>query len=337
MYILNWKNKTGVHCGSVAIRNVVNYFGVDYEEAICFGIGSGIGFFYTKNKKGKPSEVIHLRAPNMEPNFFTNFENVYKWEKELDPQIAQLKLIDNIKEGFPVFLQTDIYYLHYYNSNIHFPGHVIVCIGVDEKLKKFFVSDTNFEKIQEVSFKDMMDARSSKAEPYPLSFNSFTVKKFSAFKNLKNKIEDSILTNSYNYMNGQESERGISSIFMILEWLNNIHKWGNLKDFKEVYKFAYQIIVKRGSKGGGFRYIYEDFLQIAEKESSFIRKFNFSSEMNSIGNKWHEIGLSLRKISKSQSKFDDSILVKQIKDVFFMEYQYHTRVIDSISSYKKGA
>ena len=72
MYILNWHNLTGVHCGSVAIRNVANYYGVNYEEALCFGLGSGMGFFYSKNKEGKPSEVIHLRAPNMEPNFFSN-------------------------------------------------------------------------------------------------------------------------------------------------------------------------------------------------------------------------------------------------------------------------
>ena len=70
MHILDWNNITGIHCGSVAIRNVVNFFGVDYDEAVCFGLGSGIGFFYTKNIIGEPSEVIHLRAPNMEPNFF---------------------------------------------------------------------------------------------------------------------------------------------------------------------------------------------------------------------------------------------------------------------------
>ena len=37
MQILNWENKTGVHCGSVAIQNVINYYGVNYPEEMCFG------------------------------------------------------------------------------------------------------------------------------------------------------------------------------------------------------------------------------------------------------------------------------------------------------------
>ena len=45
MQILDWENKTGVHCGSVAIQNVINYYGVDYPEEMCFGLGAGLGFF----------------------------------------------------------------------------------------------------------------------------------------------------------------------------------------------------------------------------------------------------------------------------------------------------
>ena len=78
MFILDWKNITGVHCGSVAIRNVINYFGTDYPEELCFGLGAGMGFFYNKNNESKPSEVIHLRAPNMEPIFLSknNFKSI---------------------------------------------------------------------------------------------------------------------------------------------------------------------------------------------------------------------------------------------------------------------
>ena len=112
MYILNWNNITRVHCGSVAIRNVANYYGVNYEEALCFGLGSGMGFFYIKNKQGKPSEVIHLRAPNMEPNFFSNSNLKYEWIKESDFNIAENKLIQDIKNGFQFFYkQISFFYI----------------------------------------------------------------------------------------------------------------------------------------------------------------------------------------------------------------------------------
>lgn len=337
MRILNWHNLTGVHCGSVAIRNVINYYGVDYDEALCFGLGSGLGFFYTKNKIGKPSEVIHLRAPNMEPNFFTDSNLKYEWITEADSIIAENNLIQDIEDGFPVFLQTDIFFLHYYNSSIHFPGHVIVCIGVDQKNKIFYVSDTNFKEIQKVSFKDMKKARSSKAEPYPLFFNHFKVTKFKKFQNLRNKIEKAIFQNSHNYINGQRSERGISSIFTILEWLNNLNRWKQLRDSPEIFKFAYQIIVKRGSKGAGFRYIYKDFLEIAEQKSQKVKTLQLASDMNNIAEIWFKIGMLLRLMSKNKTNNDFNELVVMCQEVFKLEYLYHSKVIDNFISKKKGA
>jgi|TARA_B110000263_G_scaffold54225_1_gene45609 hypothetical protein len=337
LHILNWDNLVGVHCGSVAIRNVANYYGVDYEEELCFGLGSGMGFFYNKNTIGKPSEVIHLRAPNMEPNFFSSGKVKYAWQKEASPEIAKKNLIQDIKDGFPVFLQTDIYYLDYYNSSAHFPGHVIVCMGVDEKRKFFYVSDTNFQDVQQVSFDDMDMARSSKAEPYPLYFNHFTVKSFLPFENLKIKIEDSILKNSVNYLMGQESERGTSSIFSLLEWASNLEKWNYLPDSSHVFRFAYQVIVKRGSKGAGFRFIYHDFLSIAEKESSVIKKLKLTREMKKISNKWNQIGLLLKEGSRKSTNANLSNLILSVKEVFALEYSFHTRVVDSLGSKKKGA
>ena len=337
MHILDWKNITGVHCGSVAIRNVVNYFGVDYEEALCFGLGSGLGFFYSKNSEGSPSEVIHLRAPNMEPIFFSDSNYKYEWIQEDSASKAQDKLIKDIKNGYPVFLQTDLFFLHYYNSHINFPGHVIVCIGVDEKKKLFYVSDTNFQDIQEVTFRDMNYARSSKAEPYPLSYNHFKVKSFTAFKNLKGKIEKSILQNSYNYINGQTSERGISSIFMILEWANNLYRWESLNDSASTFKFAYQIIVKRGSKGAGFRWIYKDFLTIAESKSPKIRGLRLAKSMDLIGDKWNYIGLLLKRIGQKRHESDINELILCTKEVFNLEYSFHTKVIDTLGDKKKGA
>ncbi|MBT3475802.1 DUF4872 domain-containing protein [bacterium] len=337
MHILDWKNITGVHCGSVAIRNVVSYFGVDYEEALCFGLGSGLGFFYSKNKKGSPSEVIHLRAPNMEPIFFSDPNQQHEWIKETTPSAAEEKLIEDIKNGYPVFLQTDIFFLHYYNSDVNFPGHVVVCMGVDEKKKVFFVSDTNFKNIQEVTFHDMNLARSSKAEPYPLSYNHFKVKSFVPFKNLRGKIEEAILQNSYNYMNGQISERGLSSIFMILEWANNLNRWESLKDSKDIFQFAYQIIVKRGSKGAGFRYIYQDFLAIAESKSAGIRELKLEDHMKLIADKWNYIGLLLKSVGQKKSGASIAELILCTKQVFNLEYSFHTKVIDSLSKKKKGA
>ncbi|MEE2701463.1 MAG: BtrH N-terminal domain-containing protein [Thermodesulfobacteriota bacterium] len=337
MHILDWNNITGIHCGSVAIRNVINYFGVDYKEEVCFGLGCGMGFFYSRLNNSQPSEVIHLRAPNMEPNFFNNEEDIYSWKLETNSREAHNELKKNLKLDLPVFLQTDLFYLEYYHSKIHFPGHVVVCIGFDEKKKIFFVSDTNFKEIQTVSFSDMDKARSSRAEPYPLSYNWFVVEKFEPFKNLNKKIENSICLNSQNYVKGQSSPRGTSSLFTLLEWIENLDKWIDLKDSQLVFRFAYQVIAKRGSQGGGFRYIYEEFLKFAESESSKINKLKLSNQMHNIAKLWEKSALLMKQISDKKNRKDLVNLKKTLSNLYSLEYEYHSKVLDVLGSKKKGA
>ncbi|MFQ5787368.1 MAG: BtrH N-terminal domain-containing protein, partial [Thermodesulfobacteriota bacterium] len=60
--INNWIHIPGIHCGSVALRNVVTYYGLNLSEPMCFGLGSGLGFFYSINEKMSPSKSIHLRG-----------------------------------------------------------------------------------------------------------------------------------------------------------------------------------------------------------------------------------------------------------------------------------
>ena len=330
MQILDWKNKTGVHCGSVAIQNVINYYGVDYPEEMCFGLGAGLGFFYNKLSKSFPSEVIHLRAPDMEPNFFSKNNKYYKWLNESSAKEAERKLIQCLDDLQPVFLQTDLFYLKYYNSKIHFPGHVVVCVGYDDVKKNFILSDTNFKDLKEVSYKDLDLARSSQAEPYPLKYNWFTIDSFVPFKNINHLIQGAIKSNSKNFLNGQNSLRGTSSVFSILDWVKNLENWNNLKDASNAYRFAYQIIARRGSKGGGFRCIYSDFLKIAEKKSFKIKNLGLYNLMLSLATEWERLAYLLKELSvKHENKIGKKV-IDLVNDLYSEELKYHLLVNDQL-------
>ncbi len=330
MQILDWENKTGVHCGSVAIQNVINYYGVNYPEEICFGLGAGLGFFYNKLSKSFPSEVIHLRAPDMEPNFFSKNNKAYKWLKESSPKEAEKKLKQSLDNLQPVFLQTDLFYLKYYNSKIHFPGHVVVCVGYDDIHKKFILSDTNFKDLKEVSYKDLDLSRSSKAEPYPLQYNWFTIDSFAPFKDINYLIYEAIKLNSMNFLNGQNSLRGTSSVFSILDWVKNLENWSNLKDKSSAYRFAYQIIARRGSKGGGFRCIYSDFLKIAEKKSSKIKNLGLFNLMLSLATEWERLAYLLKELSLEYNHKLNKKVIDLTYHIYSEELKYHLLVSDQL-------
>ena len=330
MQTLNWTNLVGIHCGSSAIRNVINFYGVDYPEEVCFGIGCGLGFFYNKLIKSKPTEIIHLRAPNMEHIFFSQQSQNFSWKSENDSKVAEKKLINELRKNKPVFLQTDLYYLKYYNSKVHFPGHVVLCVGYDLANRNFLLSDTNFKELQKVSFDDLTKARSSKAEPYPLTYNWFSIDKFEPFKNLAKQIEVSIKLNSDNFLSGQNSLRGTSSVYGILDWLGNVQYWNSYSDSSDIFRFAYQIIVKRGSNGSGFRCIYSDFLKFAQSESRNIKKLNLHKKMLNISQTWNDIGYELKDLSKQYQERKLKKLLLLISKVYSEELSYHLFVKDNL-------
>ena len=156
-------------------------------------------------------------------------------------------------------------------------------------------------------------------------------------KNLNKKIEDSICLNSQNYVKGQPSPRGTSSLFTLLEWIENLDKWIDLKDSQLVFRFAYQVIAKRGSQGGGFRYIYEEFLKFAESESTKINKLKLSNQMHDIAKLWEKSALLMKKISDKKNRKDLVNLKKTLSNLYSLEYEYHSKVLDVLGSKKKGA
>ena len=257
----NWKHLPGMHCGSVAIRDVMNFYGLRYSEETCFGLGSGLGFYYLINESASPTRSIHLRGPGMEVNFFNHFGmGIIDWSYEDNPGKASDDLIESINNGIPVLIQTDIFYLDYYNSNTHFPGHIVVVCGYDDERGIFYLSDTAFDDLMEVSFEKLDISRSSKQQPYPLRNNNIKVVLDSKSIDLNKVVPEAIRKNAELMVNGSENPRGKSGLDVIKLWAEDLPGWADLEDWKWSSRFAYQVISKRGVDGAGFRWIYRDFL-----------------------------------------------------------------------------
>ena len=142
--ISGWKHSKGVHCGSSAIRDVCRRSGHDFSEQMCFGLGGGLGFYYTRDRNTDPSRLIHLRGPMMEVSFLRNFGlDVRDWKYEDDPARAMDDLVGLVAGDVPVLIQTDIRYLDYYDSSTHFPGHVVAGLRV-RRFKARFLRGRQF-------------------------------------------------------------------------------------------------------------------------------------------------------------------------------------------------
>ncbi len=300
--IKGWKHLKGVHCGSAAVRDICRYYGRDLSEQMCFGLGGGLGFYYSCDEGMNPSRIIQPRGPLMEINFLRNFGvNVDDWKYEDDDERASAELKEFVDRDVPVLIQADIRYLEYFNSKTHFPGHIIAVCGYDDYESVFYVADNSFEDLQTVSFENMAKARSSKAEPYPLSNNRVEVESMENGADLREMILGAVRQNAEMMLEGRTTLRGTSSVEVIRKWAEDLPGWKHLADWKWTSRFTYQVICRRGVCGAAFRWFYRDFLQEVSPVLSPFYGSGLPGEMNRIGRKWYDMGALFKKISESAS------------------------------------
>lgn len=327
--INNWKHIPGLHCGSAALRDVAQYFGFDFSEELCFGLGGGLGFYYSVDDEMSPTRAIHVRGPGMETNFLKRFEiDIDDWKYESDNDKAFKTVRDLIDRDIPVLIQTDIFYLDYYNSSTHFPGHIIVVCGYDDEKGVFLVSDTGFNGNQPVSYESMKKARISKAKPYPLENNWFEA-------DLNNRKIDagrsalmSILTNAREMLEGVTTLRGESGVERIKAWSDDLPGWTGVDDWKWCSRFAYQVISKRGTEGAAFRHMYRDFLKEVSGDIQGLNDSGLIKRIDNIGNMWINISNELKRISELDNPgYNFETLARDVRQLYEREKEFYSEVI----------
>lgn len=286
----------GLHCASTGLRNLATFHGLGWSEAMCFGLGAGLGIWYLRSKS--PSRMIHVRSADIEERFFLHIGMPVTWEKYKSPEQSHEALIKKLDTGLPAIVQTDIYYLPYYNSSTHFPGHVITVWGYNSAKKIFYITDTERPELIEVQFEDLAKARFCDDTFFKIRGNCIAPEKIIPPKDMATTIRKAIVYNSNVILDTSLPMQGIYGLAMFLDELN---LWAQFEDWKWTFRFAYQVIEKRGTGGSGFRLMYKDFLDEAQSFVPDIKKLNLSQLMNKCSIAWTNLALALKKASEKDN------------------------------------
>ncbi len=328
--INNWVHIPGLHCGSVTLRDVMTHYGYSWSEPMCFGIGGGLGFYYSIRDDISPSHMIFVRGPAMETTFLNLVGKSTLWKN------ANANVLDTVKqyidEDIPVIIQTDIYYLDYYNSSTHFPGHIVSVWGYDDDTETMFVADNHMPGLQKVPYNDFRDGMSSKDPSNPLDNNFIDVNFDRPIEPLTDIIPEAIRENARKMLNGCTGGRGESGVHKIKLWSEDLPNWEYVSDWQWCSRFGYQVIKKRGVGGAGFRWIYRDFLLEAEDMIPSLKELKLSRKMDLIGNKWSDIALMLKDISEKENP--DTVLLsaasKKAFELWELESEFYGAAIEKI-------
>ena len=328
--IENWVHIPGIHCGSVTLRDVMTYFGYPWSEAMCFGIGGGLGFYYSVNDDISPTRMIFVRGPEMEPSFFSLAVGPAIWKHAYNDTLETIK--SSIDKDTPVIIQTDIYYLDYYDSSTHFPGHIVSVWGYDDASGAMYVADTQFEGLRSVPYADFLEGMGSKDPANPLDYNYMDIDPGQNVKPLAEIIPVAIRLNASKMLDGVKGVRGESGVGKIREWSLDLPDWKNAPDWKWCARFGYQVIKKRGVAGAGFRWIYRDFLKEAEGIVPGLSSLGLSARMDVIGDKWSDIGALLKAISEKGHP-DEGLLrdaSARAEELWALELDFYKTAVEKV-------
>ncbi|MEV6157416.1 BtrH N-terminal domain-containing protein [Nonomuraea sp. NPDC052129] len=121
------------HCETTALGVLLRHEGLDLSEPMLFGLGSGLSFIYW-DSKSMPFPFLGGRVKPFEltRNLTARLGLTLSVDETTSLRKAWENVAAQIDAGRPVGLQLDSFHLAYFQSKVHFGGHVVAMYGYDE-------------------------------------------------------------------------------------------------------------------------------------------------------------------------------------------------------------
>lgn len=324
--IPGFRHVPGLHCGSTGLRDLLRHAGLDYSEAMCFGLGSGLGFFYYQNPRVKPiSHLFYGRTINLEREACAHLALDFREGVDDDGGHAWHAAKEWIDQGVPLLLHVELSQLPYYKTRIPFPGHRVVLAGYDDERQIALLADTGYSELQPIPYETLARARSAQIPPIPLHNEWLAVKPTPAPGPLAEAIRVALRDNALGMNLDHAPYLGIMGMESLAEDFEN---WGAAPDWELCARFAYQNIEVRGTGGGFFRKMYVQFLREAEAVDMRLQEAKLADAMEEIADEWTALGVILQQIATGQDRMLFKDASRAIRRLAMREENFWGRVLN---------
>jgi hypothetical protein len=323
-----FQHRPGVHCGSTALSDALRARGLDLSEAMAFGMGAGLGFFYLASPVLSPTRLILGRPWSLEETACELLGAPVTIRTEDDPGRAWSAVKEALGRGFAPVLSTDLRYLPYWNTSSPFNGHRVILAGHDEGRGVAYLADTGREQLQEVSLADLDRARASDGQP--LGYTGRQWMEIDAPRTpvrWRDAVGSALRRQSRDMLLPQDGFAGVSGME---RFAAEVPRWHELArdeaDRAWCFRFAYQCIEKRGTGGGNFRLLYARFLAEAARHHPAVATLDLPGRMERIAAFWTRLANSFKDLSGSPGAGASGVLVAQVSELVEAERRYHEDV-----------
>ena len=321
-FVPNYVHTPGHHCGSTALRNLLNFHGTAISEEMAFGLGAGACFYYVTIDDASPSRWFNGRTARLEETF-----------AELTGAALRLRTFEpgdgdawaaaraEVDAGNPALLLTDLFHLDHYGNSAHFPGHAVVLAGYDEETA--YLSDTGFEELQTTRLENLDRARHSSHPAYPLAGHMFTVADEIEDERLRDAVPAAIERAARAMV--EPEVRGFSGLDAVDRLAEEVGSWPEVaEDWRWCARFGHQVIERRGTGGGAFRLMYARFLaeagrpeaplaaEAAARWTEFAATLHAASERDDPDpDLWRSMGVAAGRIAEAEHRLWSALATPQ--------------------------
>jgi len=321
-------HRPGVHCGSTALSDALRARGLDITEAMAFGLGAGLGFFYLDSPVLSPTRIILGRPWTLEETACDVLGAPIAIRTENDPALAWSAVRDALHRGFAPILSTDLRFLPYWQTSSPFNGHRVLLAGHDEGRGVAFLADTERTELQEVPLADLERARASDGQP--LGFTGrlwMEIDAPPAPVRWRDAVADALRRQSRQMLLSQDGYVGVSAME---RFAAEVPRWHELArdeaDRAWCFRFAYQCIERRGTGGGNFRLLYARFLAEAALHHPGVAALRLPTRMEEIAARWTRLANSFKDLSGRPGAEASDEVAAQVVELAGAERRYHEDV-----------
>ena len=301
----NFQHQHTAHCESGVMSTMLKAQGVDFNEAMVFGLASALTFVYIPLVKVNGMPLISYRMPpkSIIKNVAKRLKVRLNIQKFRSPQAGQEALDLALTENKLVGLQTSVFWLPYFppEMRFHFNAHNLIVYGKEHN--DYLVSDPVFETVQHCAAEDLQRARFVKGVLAPKGLMYY----FESQPDLA-KIDLPSITRKAIRKNAKQMLAplffvGVKGIRTVAKKIEKLATHPSDK-YKRLYLgHIVRMQEEIGTGGAGFRYLYAYFLEQASDICQEPKYKQTSEQMTEIGDMWRQFaGLCVKQCKKPTNK-----------------------------------
>ena len=300
----NFQHQHTAHCESGVMSTMLKAQGVDFNEAMIFGLASALTFVYFPLIKVNGMPLISYRMPpkSIIKNVAKRLKVRLKIQKFRAPQAGQDALDLALAENKLVGLQTSVFWLPYFppEMRFHFNAHNLIVYGKEQN--DYLISDPVFESVQRCTAEDLQRARFAKGALAPKGLMYYFENQPDLTQiDLPNLIRKAIRKNA-KQMLAPLFFVGVKGIRTVAKQIEKLATHPSEK-YKRLYLgHIVRMQEEIGTGGAGFRYIYAYFLEQAAHICNEPAFQTASEQMTAIGDQWRQFAAICVKQCKKPSE-----------------------------------